>query len=221
MTVLLVGCASKSDENSGRGNTIVNNSNTTENSTEDQTKTVYSSDATEIGSVSKDNGSENDEPKIKKTAVVFFSGTGNTKAVAEVIATKAEADIYEIVPSEEYSDADLNYNDNNCRANKEQNDDTSRPEISNDLNATCDYDVIYLGYPIWWGTVPRIIQTYIEQYNLSDVTVYTFCTSGSSGIERSIHDLQEWYSDVNIVSGKRFDGADKSDIQAWLDSLNQ
>lgn len=190
MMVLLAGCASKSDENSGRENPVVNNSSTMEKSTEGLAE-----------------------------AVVFFSATGNTKAVAEVIATKTEADIYEIVPSEEYSDADLNYNDNNCRANKEQNDDTSRPKISNDLSVTSDYDVIYLGYPIWWGTVPRIIQTYIEQYDLSDVTVYTFCTSGSSGIERSMQDLKGWYSDVNIVSGKRLDDADKSDIQAWLDSL--
>lgn len=68
--------------------------------------------------------------------------------------------------------------------------------------------------------MPRIIQTYIEQYDLSDATVYTFCTSGSSGIERSILDLQGWYPDVNIVGGKRFAGADEADIQAWLDSLN-
>ena len=188
--VLLAGCASKSDENSGRENPVVNNSSTMEKSTEGLAE-----------------------------AVVFFSATGNTKAVAEVIATTTEAEIYEIVPSEEYSDADLNFYDNNCRAIMEQYDDTSRPKISNDLSVTSDYDVIYLGYPIWWGTVPRIIQTYIEQYDLSDVTVYTFCTSGSSGIERSMQDLKGWYSDVNIVSGKRLDDADKSDIQAWLDSL--
>ncbi|MDY4836133.1 MAG: flavodoxin [Frisingicoccus sp.] len=210
MMAFLVGCADKSGENSGTNDSVINNSSTTENT----------SDATETESVSEDNGSEQDGFPNMKAAVVYFSGTGNTKAVAEVMAEKTEADIYEIIPSEEYTDVDLNYNDNNCRANKEQNDDTSRPEIRNDLSATCDYDAIYLGYPIWWGTVPRIIQTYIEQYDLSDVTIYTFCTSGSSGIERSIQDLQEWYPDINIVSGKRFDGADESDIQAWLDSLN-
>lgn len=95
----------------------------------------------------KNAGTEPNEPQNKKIAVVYFSGTGKTKMVAEVIAEKTEADIYDIVPSEEYSDDDLNYNDDNSRANKEQNDDTSRPEIGNDLSATCDYDVIYLGHP--------------------------------------------------------------------------
>lgn len=130
--VFLVGCAGTSGENSGINDSVINNSSTTENT----------SDATEVESVSEDNGSEQDESQNIKAAVVYFSGTGNTKAVAEVMAEKTEADIYEIVPSKEYTDADLNYNDNSCRANKEQNDDTSRPEIRNDLSATCDYDAI-------------------------------------------------------------------------------
>ena len=95
-------------------------------------------------------------------------------------------DIFEIIPENMYTADDLNYNDDNCRANQEMNDDSARPAISNDLSVVSEYDVIYLGYPIWWGTAPRIIQTFIENYDVSGATVYMFCTSGGSGIESSI-----------------------------------
>ena len=91
-----------------------------------------------------------------------------------------------------------NYNDDNCRANQEMNDDTARPAISNDLSAVSEYDVIYLGYPIWWGTAPRIIQTFIK----------------------SISDLQQLYPDINIADGKRLNNATESDIREWIQSLN-
>jgi flavodoxin len=162
---------------------------------------------------SKDAEAENDEPDSGKIAVVYFSGTGNTKVIAEMIAKETNADIFEIVPEQSYTDADLNYNDDNCRANKEQNDDAARPQISNDLSATTEYDVIYLGHPIWWGTVPRIIQTYLEKYDLSDATIHTFCTSGSSSIDKSLSDLKGWYPKLNIIDGKRLNDATESDIK--------
>lgn len=155
-----------------------------------------------------------------KAAVVYFSGTGNTREVAELLAEETGADIFEIIPENMYTADDLNYHDNNCRANREMNDDSARPTISNDLSAVSEYDVIYLGYPIWWGTAPRIIQTFIESYDLSGATVYTFCTSGGSGIEKSISDLQQLYPDVNIAGGKRFNNATESDIKEWIESLN-
>ena len=154
-----------------------------------------------------------------KTAVVYFSATGNTAEVAKLIAEETKADIIEIVPKAAYTSEDLNYNDENCRANKEMNDDTARPEISTDLSAVSEYDVIYIGYPIWWGTAPRIIQTFLENSDVSQATIYTFCTSGGSGIEQSIKDLQDIYSDVNIVSGKRFNKATETDVKEWIDSL--
>lgn len=155
---------------------------------------------------------ENDE----KTVVVYFSGTGNTREVANLLAKEADADIYEIVPENVYTSDDLNYNDDNCRANQEMNDDTARPAISNDLSAVSEYDVIYLGYPIWWGTAPRIIQTFIESYDISGATVYLFCTSGSSGIEKSISDLQQLYPDLNIADGKRLNDATAEDVKEWI-----
>ena len=153
-----------------------------------------------------------------KAAVVYFSGTGNTKAVAEVIAAETGADIYEIVPAEEYTADDLNYNDDNCRANAEMNDESARPAIQNDLSAVSDYDTIYLGYPIWWGTCPRIIQTFLENYDVSAAQIYTFCTSGGSGISKSISDLQTIYPNLNIVDGKRLNGATEADIKEWTES---
>ncbi|MGN0251672.1 MAG: flavodoxin [Oliverpabstia sp.] len=155
-------------------------------------------------------------PEQEKVAVVYFSGTGNTRKAANSIAREVDADIFEIIPEDMYTSDDLNYNDDNCRANQEMNDDSARPVISNDLSAVSEYDVIYLGYPIWWGTAPRIIQTFIEDYDISGATVYMFCTSGGSGIENNISDLQQLYPNVNIADGKRLNDAIEKDIREWV-----
>lgn len=155
-----------------------------------------------------------------KTAVVYFSAGGTTKKAARLIAEETGADLIEIKPKKAYTSEDLDYNDDNCRANKEMKDDTARPAISSDLSAVSEYDVIYLGHPIWWGTAPRIIQTFLEEHDISQATVYTFCTSGGSDIEQSVKDLQRLYSNVNIVSGKCLNGATKTDVKEWINSLN-
>ncbi|MDO5156902.1 MAG: flavodoxin [Eubacteriales bacterium] len=193
----------------------VNDSHKKETGTNQSETTSSPFETVEITSEEKNTEIMDEEPEDIKIAVVYFSGTGNTKAIAEMIADEAGADIYEIVPAQTYTDEDLNYNDDNCRANKEQNDDTSRPEIANDLGKTTEYDIIYLGHPIWWGTVPRIMQTYLETYDLSDATIYTFCTSGGSSIDRSISDLKEWYPALNIVDGKRLNDATGEDIEEY------
>lgn len=156
-----------------------------------------------------------------KTAVVCFSATGNTMAIAEKIADVTGGNLFEIIPAEKYTDEDLNYNDDNCRANEEQGDSDTRPAIENDLSAVEEYDEIYLGYPIWWGTNPRIIQTFLDTYNLADATIYTFCTSGGSGIEESITDLQTLYPDLQIVTGKRLNDASEEDVDEWISSVAQ
>ncbi|MCB6202236.1 flavodoxin [Extibacter muris] len=152
-----------------------------------------------------------------KTAVVYFSATGTTEEVANQIAEETGADIFEIVPEEPYTSEDLNYSDDNCRANKEMNDEAARPAISSDLSVVSEYDVIYLGYPVWWGTAPRIIQTFLENSDISQAAVYTFCTSGGSGIEQSVEDLQGLYPDVNIVSGRRFGQGADADVKEWIE----
>lgn len=167
-----------------------------------------------------DTSVENADADENKIAVVYFSATGTTENIAKELADVLKADTFEIVPAEEYTSDDLNYNDDNCRANKEMNDSSARPEISNDLSNITDYDTIFVGYPIWWGTSPRIINTFFDTYNLSGKTIYTFCTSGSSGIDKSISDLNSAYPDLNIADGRRFGAnAGESDISDWTDSL--
>lgn len=154
-----------------------------------------------------------------KAVVVYFSATGTTAKVAQCIAETTGADILEIVPESVYTAEDLDYHNDNCRANREMNDDTARPAISSDLHTVSGYDVVYLGYPVWWGTAPRIIQTFLESYDLSKAAVYTFCTSGGSGIEKSVQDLQASYPGIKVIGGKRFGSASEADVQAWIDSL--
>lgn len=162
----------------------------------------------------------NENKASKDTAVVYFSGTGNTKKVAEKLAEELPADIYEIEPTEAYTNDDLDYNNDSCRANQEMDDESARPEIGNDLSTILDYENIYIGYPIWWGTRPRIIQTFLETYDLSGKTIYTFCTSGGSGIEQSVEDLKKDYPELNIAGGYRFTAnADSEDIQKGIETL--
>lgn len=183
-----------------------------ENTSEENTET-----ATEqtIESNIKDETPENDSSIL----VAYFSATNNTKGVAEKIAFELNADLFEIIPKEPYSDEDLNYSDNSTRATKEQNDTTARPEISNAIENIGEYDVIYLGYPIWWGQAPRIMSTFVESYDLSGKTIIPFCTSGSSGIGSSAENLEK-LSAANWLDGKRFSGGvSRSEITDWLNSI--
>ncbi len=150
------------------------------------------------------------------TLVVYFSCTGNTKAVAEKIADICSADIYEIVPAEPYTSADLNYNDDNCRANREMNDESARPEIGSQPIDLSGYDAVFIGYPIWWGTMPRIINTFLDTYDLSGKTVMPFCTSGSSGISTSVSAIRGAEPNADIRDGLRESGADDSKIETWI-----
>lgn len=150
------------------------------------------------------------------SAVIYFSATGTTKAFAEKIAEVTGADIYEITPAQPYTSADLNYN-SDCRANSEQQDNSARPEIepvTADLEA---YETIYLGYPIWWGTLPKVIYTFAESYDLSGKTIMPFCTSGSSGISTSVSDLKTLLPSSNVKNGLRGSSSTpNSQIEAWI-----
>ncbi len=120
-----------------------------------------------------------------KVLVVYFSCTNTTKGRAEALQTKLVADIYRIEPAVPYTSADLNYSNNSCRANQEQRDDSCRPEINGRVENMEQYDVIYLGYPIWWGQAPKIMYTFLESYDLSGKTIIPFCTSGGSAMGTS------------------------------------
>ena len=152
--------------------------------------------------------------------VVYFSATGTTKGVAEKIAGIIGADTYEIKAAQEYTDADLNWNDSNSRSTKEQNDSSVRPEIGSEAVSLDGYTTIYIGYPIWWGEEPRIMDTFVESYNFDGITLIPFCTSGGSGIGRSGQNLADNAGSGTWIDGKRFGaGASEDEIRSWIDGM--
>lgn len=162
------------------------------------------------------------EKDTARTLVIYFSATGTTKGVAEKIASVTGADLYEIVPKETYTDADLNYNDSGTRATREQNDPDARPEFETiDLDIENNYSTVFLGYPIWWGQEPRIMDTFVESYDFSGITVIPFCTSGSSGIGNSGRNLSEKAGSGRWLDGNRFSGSvSEDDLKSWISGLD-
>ena len=152
----------------------------------------------------------------ERTLVVYFSATGNTKAVAEKIAELTGADIYEIVPAEPYTADDLDYNVSDCRANREMNDASARPAIGGDSIDVSGYDTVMIGYPIWWGTMPRIINTFLDTYDLFGKVILPFCTSGGSGVSQSVSDIRSAEPDADVRAGLRARNAQDSGIESWL-----
>ena len=152
--------------------------------------------------------------------VVYFSATGTTKGVAEKIAAITGADTYQILAAQEYSSDDLNWNDSNSRSTLEQNDPSARPEIGSDPVSLEGYKTIYIGYPIWWGEAPRIMDTFVESYDFDGITMIPFCTSSSSGIGRSGKILEENAGSGNWLEGQRFGGGvSEEELQEWISSL--
>lgn len=157
----------------------------------------------------------------KDVLVVYFSATGTTKGVAEKIADITGADIYEIVAAQEYTSDDLNYNDPDSRTSLEQNDPSMRPEIGSDEISFDGYSTIFIGYPIWWGQEPRIMDTFVENHEFDGITLIPFCTSGSSGIGRSGQNLADNAGSGNWLDGQRFSGSVSEDeLQKWIDGFH-
>ena len=160
------------------------------------------------------------EAEGTKVLVAYFSATGTTEGVAEHIANGLNADIYEIVPEDPYTDADLNYNDNNSRTTIEMNDPSARPAISGSALNMEQYDIVFIGYPIWWGDAPRIVSTFMESYDFSGKTIVPFCTSGGSGIGSSASNLERLTSGATWLDGRRLNGSDSQDtVMEWVNSL--
>lgn len=158
----------------------------------------------------------------RNTLVAYFSATGNTKKIAEYIVAYTGADSYDITPAIPYTTEDLNYSNSSCRANQEQNDASCRPEISGSVENMDNYDVVYIGYPIWWGEEPRIIDTFLESYDFSDKIVIPFCTSGSSSIAASENRIANLGVSIgNQLPGKRFSGsASEKSVSDWISTLD-
>ena len=188
----------------GNSEEAENTDNTAETTAEEQTEAPASE---ESGSGSK-------------TLVVYFSATGTTKGVAEKIASITGADTYEIKAAQEYTDADLDWHDDNSRTTHEQNDASARPEIGSDKVSLDGYSTIYIGYPIWWGEEPRIMDTFAESYDFNGKTMIPFCTSGGSGIGRSGQNLEEYAGSGNWLEGERLgSNASEDEIREWIEGL--
>ena len=152
--------------------------------------------------------------------IAYFSCTGNTEAIANHLNSILDADLYEIVPEVPYTSEDLNYGDSSSRTSIEMNDPDARPAISGSVENMEDYEVVFLGYPIWWGDAPRIISTFLESYDFDGKTIVPFCTSGSSGIGSSADDLQALTSGATWLDGQRFSGgASEETVAAWVNGL--
>lgn len=160
-----------------------------------------------------------EENKEMKVLVTYFSASGVTKGVAQQLAEVAGADLHEIKPEQPYTDADLDWRDKESRSTLEMKDKNSRPAITDKLENMADYDVIFVGFPIWWYTCPTIINTFMEAYDFKGKTLVPFATSGGSTIEKSCEDLKATYPDLNWKEGKLLNRPSKEDLEQFVQSV--
>ena len=138
-----------------------------------------------------------------KQLVAYFSASGITKAVAEKLARIKEADLFEIIPQEMYTSDDLDWTNANSRSSIEMKDKSSRPKIISKVKNINEYDVIYLGFPIWWYQAPTIINTFLEMYDFNGQTIIPFATSGGSGMGKTNQYLLPSCKEAKLLDGKR------------------
>ena len=158
---------------------------------------------------------------MSKNLVAYFSASGVTKNVAENLAGILDADIYEIKPAKPYTNADLNWMDNNSRSSVEMKNKTFRPEIVNEDANIEKYDTIFLGFPIWWYVAPTIINTFLESYDFSNKKIVLFATSGGSGLGGTVEYLKPSVSDTTeFVEGGILNHNPSVDVlKTWVDNL--
>ncbi len=157
--------------------------------------------------------------KEMKTLVAYFSATGTTEAVAKDIAEVTGSTLYESNREVIYTSADLDWRDKTSRSSVEMQDENSRPAIIKDLKDADSYDVIYIGFPVWWYTAPTIINTFIEAYGFEGKTVVFFATSGGSTIDKANKDFAAAYPKINWKAGKTLNGASQAEIKRWVEGL--
>ena len=156
---------------------------------------------------------------MRKKLVAYFSASQTTKKIAEIIAQVAEADLYEIIPKQPYSKADLNWMDKKSRSSVEMSDKKFRPEIFNTDVQFDKYDEIILGFPIWWYVAPTIINTFLESYDFTSKKIVLFATSGGSGFGNTVSELKPSAPDAVIIEGKVFNKATKQEIAEWVTTM--
>lgn len=225
MVLSLAACAggNKPDENSsdtGASQNVADNSQIQDNSaassgSEKEQPAEMPDSKTDASQAEPVSGSEG-----SKILVVYFSATNNTESVAQKLADGLGADIYEIVPMQPYTDEDLDYGNSKSRSSVEMDDPNVRPEISGTVENMDQYEVVLIGYPIWWGEAPRIMSTFVESYDFSGKTLAAFCTSASSGFGSSDSLLKEATDSAIWLDGHRFSaGASAEDVMEWADGL--
>ena len=158
---------------------------------------------------------------MSKKLVAYFSASGVTENVAKLLAEAAGADLYQIKPKVPYTKGDLDWMDKNARSTVEMRDKSSRPAIVDDDAMVGDYDVVFVGFPIWWYVAPTIINTFLEKYDFSGKTIILFATSGGSGFGESAANLKGSVSDTAVLKeGKLLNGRQSVDaLKKWVDSL--
>ena len=155
----------------------------------------------------------------KHILVAYFSATGTTARAAEKLANVTGGELYAITPAKSYTSTDLDWNDKQSRSSVEMNDPKARPAIKSQKGKIADYDVVFIGYPIWWGLAPRIVNTFIESHDLKGRTVIPFATSGGSGIANSVAELQKAYPGLNWQEGRLLNRTDEQTVRQWVEAL--
>ena len=157
---------------------------------------------------------------MMKTLVAYFSASGVTAKAASALASAIDGDLYEIKPAVPYTDADLNWRDQNSRSSIEMKDPTSRPALADTDAPIAGYDRILLGFPIWWYTAPAIIRTFLESYDFSGKTIILFATSGGSGLGKTASDLTGCCPGAVIKEGQMLNGHySKDTLKQWAENL--
>lgn len=154
--------------------------------------------------------------KSEKVLVAYFSATGTTENVAKIVAEVTDGALFQITPQVTYTSADLDWTDKQSRSSVEMRDKSSRPAIKSRVANINEYDIIYIGYPIWWYVAPTIINTFIEAHDLSGKTIIPFATSGGSPIGPTVEALRKTYPTLNIKDGALLNRATEKSIKAWI-----
>ena len=212
---MLAGCGAGSGQNE----------NQTQSDTGAVSENESSAATTEEDSTEASSETETDGDGVQgKTLVVYFSATGNTERVAEVIADTAGGELFELEPVDPYTDEDLNYNDDNSRVSQEYADEGLRNVelVADTVDGWQDVERVYIGYPIWWGNAAWPVNAFVEANDFTGKTVIPFCTSASSGLGDSGELLAELAGTGDWQEGMRFSsGVSDEDVAAWVESLEQ
>ena len=157
---------------------------------------------------------------MKNPLVAYFSASGVTERAAQVLAKAAGAELYRILPAVPYTAADLDWRDKTSRSSVEMADKSSRPALADTNAPVAGHDVIFLGFPVWWYTAPTIINSFLEQDDLSGKTIVLFATSGGSGLGKAAQDLRPCAPGATIKDGRMLNGRlDQAQLKSWVNGL--